>query len=143
MQIAPVTEEDLPALALLYQQLQPNEPSLEKMREALPLVKSNPNQIVLGAKIDGQLVGSVLGIACQMLYGQCRSFMVVEDFVVDAAHRRAGVGTALLHETERFARERNCSYILLLTDTDREGAQRFYASLGYKTEPYKGFKKAL
>ncbi len=143
MEIGPITEEDLSALALLYQQLKPNEASVEKMREALPQVQRNPNQFVLGAKIEGRLVGSVLGVACQMLFGQCKSFMVVEDVVVDADHRRAGVGTALLREIERYAAERGCSYILLITETDRVEAQRFYASLGYQTDPYQGFVKKM
>ena len=143
MKIERITETDLPELALLYQQLQPNEASLEKMKAALQVIQHNPNQVVLGAKIDGQLVGSVLGLACQMLFGQCKPFLVVEDVVVDANHRRAGVATALMRAIEQYAGECHCSYIMLITDTDREGAQRFYASLGYKTDPYKGFKKAL
>lgn len=143
MEIGRITEEDLPALASLYQQLLPNEPSVEKMREALPAIQQNPNQFVLGAKIDGRLIGSVLGVACQMLFGQCRSFMIVEDVVVDAGYRRMGVGTALMRALEQYALERNCSYIMLITDTDREGAQRFYASLGYQIDHYKALKKVL
>lgn len=143
MEIGRITEVDLPALAILYQQLQPNEPSVAKMQEALKVIQHNLNQVMLGAKINGQLIGSVLGIACPMLFGQCKSFLVVEDVVVDANHRRMGVGTALMRAIERYAVERHCSYIMLITDTDREGAQRFYAALGYQTEPYKGFKKAI
>ncbi len=143
MEIGPISEDDLPALAALYQQLKSNDPSVEKMRQALQIIQSNPNQLILGAKIDGQLVGSVLGVACQMLFGQCKSFMLVEDVVVDVEQRRAGVGTALMLEIERFAATRNCSYIILLTEADRVGAQRFYLSLGYQTDPYKGFMKVL
>ena len=143
MDIGPITEEALPALSLLYQQLVPNDPAVDKMREALQVIQRNPNQIILAARIEGRLVGSVLGVACQMLFGQCKSFAVVEDVVVDADHRRRGVGTALMREIERWALGRNCSYILLITDDDREEAQRFYESLGYQTDHYKGFKKTL
>lgn len=143
MKIGRVTEADLPGLAALYQQLLPNDASVEKMREALGTIERNPNQVVLCAKVDGRIVGSLLAVACQMLFGQCRSFLVIEDMVVDAACRRQGVGTALMQEVERFARERNCSYLMLITDTDREGAQRFYQSLGYEADHYVGFKKAL
>ena len=143
MEIALITEEDLPALASLYQQLVPNESSLEKMQEALHVIWRNPDQAIFGAKIEGRLVGTILGVACRMLFGQCKSFMIVEDFVVDSDHRRQGVGTALMRAIECFAAKRNCSYIMLITDTDREEAHRFYASLGYESDHYMAFKKRI
>ena len=69
--------------------------------------------------------------------------MVVEDVVVDEAHRRAGVGSALMRELEVYANRRQCRYIMLITDSDREGAQRFYGSLGYESSDHVAFKKAL
>lgn len=143
MEIAPIRAEDLPALSALYQQLLPNESSVEQMEVALQTIKNTPNQIVLGAHIDGRLVGSVLGIACQMLFGPCKTFMVIEDVVVDANYRRQGVGEALIRSLETYAAERNCSYCMLITDTFRKHAQRFYASLGYETDQYLGYKKHL
>ncbi len=103
----------------------------------------NPNHIVLGAKIDGKLVGSLLAVMCEMLFGQCKTFMVVEDVVVDIAHRRKGVGNALMQFIENYAIKSNCSYVMLITDEDRVGSQAFYKSLGYKTDEYCAFKKKL
>jgi ribosomal protein S18 acetylase RimI-like enzyme len=143
MEIGRISEEDLAALAELYQQLQPNEPSVAKMRETLLAVEQDPNHIIIGARIDGKLVGSALGIVCQMLFGQCKSFMIIEDVVVDSEHRRDGVGTALMLEMEKLAVQQNCGYIMLITDEDRTGAQNFYKSLGYKSDSYRAFKKKL
>lgn len=141
--IGRISEEYLEALAQLYQELQPNEPSVAKMRETLIAVEQDPNHIILGATMDGKLVGSALGVVCQMLFGQCKSFMVIEDVVVAAEHRRDGVGTALMLEMEKLAMQHNCSYIMLITDEDRTGARNFYKSLGYKSDSYKAFKKRL
>jgi ribosomal protein S18 acetylase RimI-like enzyme len=69
--------------------------------------------------------------------------MIIEDVVVDSEHRRDGVGTALMLEMEKLAVQRDCSYIMLITDEDRTGAQNFYKSLGYKSDSYKAFKKRL
>lgn len=143
MEIERVSEEDLATLAGLYQQLVPNETSLVNMHKTLLACEKYPNHIILGAKVGGQLVGSCLGVICQMLFGQCKSFMVIEDVVVDANNRRGGVGTALMLEMERLAAERNCSYIMLITDADREDSQRFYKSLGYSSDSYAAFKKHL
>ncbi len=143
MDISPITENELPELTNLYQQLIPNEISIPKMKYVLNRHKENPNHVVLGAKIEGKLVGSLLAVMCEMLFGQCKSFMVVEDVVVDESYRKKGIGAALMHHIEGYAREKNCSYIMLITDTDRVGSQKFYKSLGFKTEEYCAFKKQL
>jgi len=141
MEIADIGQADLPALAGLYQQLLACEASLKKMEAVLEQVQDDPRHILLGAKIDGRLVGTLLGVACQMLFGQCRSFMVVEDLVVDRDHQRRGVGRALMEELEARSRQLDCSYVMLITDEERPEAHRFYESLGYKSEGYRAFKK--
>ena len=78
-----------------------------------------------------------------MYFGQCRSFMFVEDFVVKQEYRGQGIGTRLMQSAEEYARELNCSYVMLLTDRDRDKAQRLYRRLGYADENYRGFKKHL
>ena len=105
--------------------------------------RNNPSHMVLGAKIDGELVGTLLSSTCEMLFGECRSFMVIEDVVVDKSHRRQGIGHALMQHVEALAQENNCSYIMLITDRDRIGSQQFYKSLGYDTGGYCAFKKKL
>ena len=143
MEISPITEADLEQLAQLYQQLIPNEFSLEKMNEALRRNSAHGNPVILGAKSDGILVGTLLAVTCQMLFGQCRSFMIVEDVVIDANHRRKGIGKALMQHIEQFAKSKNCSYVMLITDADRLDSQEFYRSLGYKSAEYCAFKKHL
>lgn len=143
MEIENIKEDDLEALIALYQQLQENKPSLDKMKTTLAKVKDDPNHLLLGAKIDGKLAGTLLGVACQMLFGDCKSFMIVEDVVVCKAFRRRGVGAALMQKVEKRAAQLNCSYIMLITDHDRPSAHQFYESLGYKTDTYKAFKKTI
>jgi ribosomal protein S18 acetylase RimI-like enzyme len=69
--------------------------------------------------------------------------MVVEDVIVDREQRRRGVGSMLMRAIEEQAVSRNCSYIMLVTDSTRVGAQGFYQSLGYHPGDYRGFKKCL
>lgn len=54
-----------------------------------------------------------------------------------------GVRAALLCTAEAYARTRNCSYIILVTETDRQGARYFYDSSGYQSDGVAGFKKTL
>ena len=143
MDISPIESVDLPALADLYQQLIPNKISISKMKLVLEKNKNNSNHLVLGAKIDGKLVGTLLSSIGEMLFGQCKSFMVIEDVVVDRAHRRKRIGNALMRYVEDFSKQNNCSYIMLITDRERIGPQQFYKSLGYDTDGYCAFKKKI
>ena len=143
MEIAALQEGDLAELAQLYQQLLPNDISIARMRAAFERNRSNENHLILAAKLDNKLVGTLLAVVCEMLFGQCKSFMVIEDVIVDEGQRRKGIGKALMQYAEKYARSRNCTYIMLITDADRYGSQEFYRSLGYATEEYKAFKKSL
>ena len=136
-------ERDLAELSGLYKQFWGEDSSIEKMKDTFRRLESNPHYIFLGAKQNGSLVGSVMGIVCEELYGECKPFMVVEDVVVDSDHRRCGVGTSLMRALEQTAAERGCSYIIFVTESDRTEAHQFYASIGYKPDGYKGFKKRM
>jgi phosphoglycolate phosphatase len=143
MQITPVTAADLEQLAGLYQQLGATTTSVDRMRAALEKNGSAGNPVVLIARVDGKAVGTLLAATCQMLFGECRSFMIVEDVVVDTAYRRQGIGMALMQHAEQVAREQNCSYIMLITDKTRVDSHAFYHALGYKSADYCAFKKHL
>jgi len=78
MDISEITSTDLPELAELYQQLLPNTRSIERMEAVLTSNRNNSNHVVLVAKDNGKLVGSLFGSCCEMLFGDCKSFMVLE-----------------------------------------------------------------
>lgn len=134
--------EDIEALAGLYR-LFWNEPSnIFKMREQFLKLKETGMHIFLSAIEDGNLTGSVMGVVCEEIYGECRPFLVVENMVVDRSSRRKGVGNALLSELERQAKEKNCTQMILVTEADRQDACGFYEAYGFQ-QNNKGYKKKL
>ncbi len=143
MKIRRLKAGDLKALARLYKHFWDEESSLEKMKETFQRLESNPSYIFLCADKEGSLVGSVMGIICDELYGDCKPFMVVEDVIVDKNYRRCRIGTSLMQELEKYAAEHECKYIIFVTESERHEAHRFYESLGYKPDTHKGFKKRL
>jgi GNAT superfamily N-acetyltransferase len=62
--------------------------------------------------------------------------------VVDEAHRRRGVGAALVAAVEREARSRGCVLLFLTTAERRADAHAFYAALGFE-ETGRRFAKFL
>jgi ribosomal protein S18 acetylase RimI-like enzyme len=56
----------------------------------------------------------------------------VEALVVDQAHRRAGVGTALMEAATAWARDHGAAEVVLTVWTGNQAAEAFYARLGYR-----------
>ena len=133
---------DLPKLADLYEQFWGDKSDVPKMELQLEFIKREKMHIILVCEEQGQVVGSVMGIVCRELYGDCRPFMVVENMIVDKTYRRSGIGQALLQELERMAKERNCTQMILVTEKDREDACGFYEAYGFSKNTT-GYKKKL
>ena len=51
--------------------------------------------------------------------------------MVDEAHRRQGIGTALLHKGESWARRQEAHQLVLTVWTGNELGSEFYAAHGY------------
>lgn len=141
--VKPIDAADLPQLGSIYSQLSDKQPNLSKMSDVYHVMTSNDQYLLLGAYVDGHLAGSVMGIVCHDLVGECNPFMVIENVIVTEAYRGQGVGKLLMLEMEHCAVERQCAYIIFVSGSQRKAAHQFYASIGYKLDRVQGFKKDL
>ena len=141
MIIREMIAEDIPQLAQIYKQFWNEESSHETMFKNYNKFQGNGSHVLLSAVENNRLIGSVMGVICGELYGDCKPFMVLENMIVDNNSRKNGVGKALIFELEKKAREKNCTQIILVTETNRVDACKFYESEGYS--PEKGYKKKL
>ncbi|MNB95649.1 putative acetyltransferase [compost metagenome] len=141
--IKEIEMESLPELGNLYQELMNKPSDLNKLEKVFKVVKADNRYILLGAFVEGELLGSLMGIVCQDLVGDCKPFMVIENVVVSVRARRQGVGKKLMNAIEQAARERDCYYIILVSGEQRKEAHVFYESLGYRDEKVEGYRKHL
>ncbi len=141
LKIERINENDLPDLADLYKELTGREQPIVKMSESFLKINENDAYFLLGAKIDGRLAGSIMGILCCDIVDDCRPFMVIENVIVSEKFRRHGVGIALLKGIEDICIEKNCYYSMLVSGIQREDAHKFYESAGYAHNAVRGFKK--
>jgi len=74
-----------------------------------------------GGRVIGGAVGRTLGRCCEL-----------QQLWVDAAHRHAGVGSAVVRAFEQRAIERGCDTFYLSTFSFQ--ARPFYERLGYATQ---------
>ena len=138
-----VEENDLHSVAQLYKIFWGDEQYPEKMKAKFKELQNNNNYIFLCATVNGQAIGTLMGIICDELYGECRPFMVMEDLVVHDNFRKMKIGTNLLRTLEMIGKERGCCQILFMTEMNRTSTISFYESLGYNSKANVGFKKKL
>lgn len=138
-----LNEDDLEDVAKLYTLFWNDRMNLTKMKQKFTEVIQNSNYIFLCAEKEGKVVGTIQGIICEELYGDCIPFLVMENFVVAENHQGKGIGRKLLKELERVGKERNCSQIIFITEADRKETVSFYERVGFNPTSHKGFKKSL
>ena len=103
-----LSEEDIESLAILYSQFWGIDLDCAKMRNKFAELQANPRYAIFCATVDGNDVGSVMGIVYDELYGNCRPFLLMEDLIVDRAYREQGIGKALMAVLEEYAAEHGC-----------------------------------
>jgi GNAT superfamily N-acetyltransferase len=131
------TTADLPALVRLIGALFSIEadfaPDPDRQRAGLRLLLTDPLRCaVIVAERAGEVVGMVTG---QLVASTAEGALsaLVEDMIVDAPARGAGIGAALLRAIEAWARERGATRLQLLADRENAPALGFYARMGWRT----------
>lgn len=111
---------------------------------ARPAVAADPHATTLVAESSGRPVRSgsgppIIGAVLVRVYDTPsdptmvpRRRAHVEALVVDEAHRRAGVGTALMEAVTAWARERGAVEVVLTVWAGNQAAEGFYQRLGYQ-----------
>jgi GNAT superfamily N-acetyltransferase len=125
---------DLPGLLDLYQHLNPQDPRVPEAIAARPWAALLGSDLirVLVAERAGVLVSSCLLILVPNITRAARSFAVIENVVTHAAHRRQGLGRAVLAAALDIAWAEDCYKVVLATGSRQESTLRFYEGAGFK-----------
>lgn len=142
MEIGSVKASDLEAISQLHVHFWGEPSDVSAMAQTLERLRSDPDHILLAARVEGACVGTATGVVCRGLYGGSDCYLVIEDVVVHPDFRRRGIATALLAELERLARQSGCMQMVLLTESVRQDADALYRSAGFEAR-WTGFKKKL
>jgi GNAT superfamily N-acetyltransferase len=97
---------------------------------------------MLLAESEGKIVGCLQLVFVPGLSRKGTTRAIVESVRVAADARGQSVGTALMKEAIRLAREGGCGLVQLDSDTRRTRAHLFYRRLGF-VQSHFGFKKQL
>ena len=103
--------------------------------------KEQYNHMLL-AESEGRIVGALQLVFIPGLSRKGTRRALVESVRVASDTRGKNVGTALMKEAVRLAREAGCGLAQLDSDTRRTRAHLFYRRLGF-VQSHMGFKKQL
>ena len=121
-------QEDAPAVAALVGQLG-YDAAPRDVADRLVRLLARPGQRFIVAEADGRLLGWVHVELAD--YVDSETYAQIAGLVVDRAHRRQGIGAALMAEAEAWARQQGSPLMRLRSSATRTPAHRFYEGLGY------------
>jgi GNAT superfamily N-acetyltransferase len=114
----------------------------EEYTKAFAAMESEHYNHMLLAESDGRIVGALQLVFVPGLSRRGAKRAIVESVRVVSDQRGQNVGTALMKEATRLAREGGCGLVQLTSDTRRSRAHLFYRRLGF-VQSHCGFKKDL
>ena len=135
--------EDLDGLDRVMLVISDNSADRNKMAELVEKLSHDSQKYLLVAedREAGVLCGSLLGVVFEDICDTCRPILLVENVAVLPEYQGKGVGRKMFEEIEKWGKEQNCHYEILVSGQNRTGAHEFYRRLGFHEE--KGFKKYL
>jgi ribosomal protein S18 acetylase RimI-like enzyme len=139
-QIRAARLDDAVALAELNREF--NDEAIPPGQIAASLRSEPQTEFVVAAEVAGDLVG----FACvQVLSSMCYRQPLAEltELYVREAHRRLGIGRALVQEVERLARAKGAKEMVVRTGAENTAGQAFYQAAGYMTRSHVVFEKSL
>lgn len=147
MNIRRATEADLPAIVSILAgdtlgrtREDDSRATKDAYLKAFRIISAEKNQTILVAETEeGEIAGTLQLTFIQYLTYKGGLRAQAEAVFVKSDHRGKGIGTMLMKEAEKIARERGAHLIQLTTDKRRPDAKRFYEKLGY-TASHEGMK---
>lgn len=130
--IREATLQDVPLLRSLTEQLGYTIP-ISQMEENVRIYLQDPEKFLFVAVFEEDVVGYIALDIAQTFHRKGKHMRVV-SLVVDSAKRGQGIGTFLLQEAERVAKQERCWAIELTSSArrEKEGTHDFYVGQGYE-----------
>lgn len=115
---------------------------LTPYRAAFERIAADPNQRLVVAVRDGQVVGTLQLTIVPGLSRKGSTRSIIEAVRVGASERGRGLGTRFIEWAVEESRREGCQLVQLTSDVTRTDAHRFYERLGFVAS-HVGFKLAL
>ncbi len=143
MNIRRATTEDLPALLRLYGFLNPNDPVLDPLSEAVQqhwkMILNDDKLRYFLAENSGRVIATCALTLIPNFTRNMKPYGVIENVVTDPEFRKQGFATGVLRHALNDAWSEGCYKVMLSTGSKRESTLRFYENSGFKRGIKTGF----
>ena len=119
-----------------------SEPLPESYYKAFDALARDPNNRLLIAELEGEIVGTLQITFIHGLSRQGAKRALLEAVRVAAPCRGKGIGEEIVRAAVEIARAAGCAMVQLTTEKSRKDAHRFYERLGF-TASHEGMKLIL
>lgn len=147
MQYVEAQLTDIPQLCGLLEQLFAQEveftPDVKTQTKALQEILSDSKLGKIFVAKENIKVVAMVNILFSISTALGTRVGILEDMVVDADYRGAGIGTKLIEFALKSAKEEGCKRVTLLTDVDNLQAHKFYMDEGFSKSSMIPFRKLL
>ena len=135
-------QADLSHVTNLYGHLNPGDtlPPADVARDVWTRIQQYAGLLILLGEIDGRAVTTCSLVIVPNLTRGGRSYAVIENVVTHPDFRKQGLGTAILAEAVRRAREADCYKVVLTTGSKRESTLSFYEKAGFSRNSRTAFE---
>jgi len=96
----------------------------------------NPDIYYWIAELNNKAIGCI-SLYIQNLLHHNGPVAEIQELFVDSDQRGGGIGTHLVDEARKQARERGCKMFEVTTNVKREATHRFYERCGFQRTHYK------
>lgn len=147
MKIRVATLEDIPQISdlliLLFSQELEFVPNRRKQEDGLKMIINNPTLgNILVVEESNKIIATV-----NLLYSVSTALgakvAILEDMIVKSTIQKSGIGSLLIKYAIKFAKEKGCKRITLLTDKDNLPAHNFYLKNGFSQSSMIAFRLLL
>jgi GNAT superfamily N-acetyltransferase len=119
-----------------------NPDDLAPYQAAFKAVDADPNQHLVVAERDGEVVGCLQLTVIPGLARRAATRAIVEAVRVGSSERGSGLGTMMISWAVAESRRLGVNLLQLTSDNSRTDAHRFYERLGFQAS-HVGFKMQL
>lgn len=145
MTVRRIKRTDLENLLLLYEHLHERDiiTPKETREKILDKIIDSDCFVYFVIEIDNVLVCSCNLTIIPNLTRGGKSIGLIENVVTHLDYRNKGLGKLIMNTAVEFAKKQNCYKVMLLSDSKRTEAHKFYESLGFNSDSKIGFVKKL
>ncbi|MFE7129279.1 GNAT family N-acetyltransferase [Streptomyces sp. NPDC057638] len=145
--IRPAVRDDIAAIVALLADdalgaTRESPDDLTPYRSAYERLRSDPNQLLVVAERDGEVVGTLQLTIIPGLSRKGSTRSIIEGVRIHSSARGHGLGARLIEWAVDESRRQGCQLVQLTSDSARTDAHRFYERLGF-TGSHVGFKLQL